>query len=238
MNVDPARIIRICDCETTGKIESLQKALCQLGWIDLNLETMQLQNPVQFFVNPCHPIPPSTRAVHHINDAMVKGAIVPGAAIERMKEGLAPGDILGAHNAKFEQHFLPLPNRWICTMKCAMRAYPDYESHGNQAVRYELGIDEEEGFDPRRAEPPHWALPDAYVTAHIMRHLVKLRPLETLVQISNEPPITRYIKFGKHKGMKWSEVPADYLSWISNTSEMDQETKDAAKWWLNKRIKN
>lgn len=236
LDVDPAEIVRVVDCETTGRPEDFQRELCQLGWIDLNLRTMQLQNPTQFFVNPCHDIPPATRGVHHISNQMVKGAIVPDAARARLLEGLGPHDVLAAHNAKFEQFFLPAPgHRWICTMKCAMRAFPDYQSHGNQAVRYELDIDEEPGFDPRRAEPPHWALPDSYVTAHILRRLLKQRTIPRLVEISLEPPITRFIKFGKHKGEKWADLPADYLSWMINKSEMDEETKDAAKWWLNKR---
>ena len=43
------------------------------------------------------------------------------------------------------------------------------------------------------------------------------------------------INFGKHKGSKWAELPSDYLEWIIERSELDQETKDQARYWLSRR---
>ncbi len=228
-------IVRVVDVETSGLPEDEHHAICELGWVDLNLETLTITNPVTFLVNPGHPIPPHIRAIHHIGDADVAAAMLPDQAIKLVEKDLPADALLAAHNCKFEQAFIPVDRQWICTMKCAMRAWPDAVSHGNQALRYMLDIDAEPDFDPAAATPPHRALPDAYVTARILRQLVKLRPVERLLEITKEPPLTRLIRFGKHKGSPWASLPYDYLEWIINVSELDAETKAQATYWRDKR---
>jgi exodeoxyribonuclease X len=36
---------------------------------------------------------------------------------------------------------------WVCTYKCALRIWPDLPSHGNQALRYHLGLINPFGID-------------------------------------------------------------------------------------------
>lgn len=230
-----ASIIRIVDIETSGLPEDEQHGICEIGWVDLHLADMSIRDPKTFFVNPGHPIPPHIRAIHHISDADVAGAMFPDQAVIQLGKGLSEDDILAAHYAKFEQAFIPLKQRWLCSYKCAMRAWQDVKSHGNQALRYSLDLDAEPDFEPAQAMPPHRALPDAYVTARIVRRLLQLRPLDRLLEISTEPPLTTFINFGKHKGQKWVELPADYLGWIIEKSDLDQDTKDAAAYWLDRK---
>lgn len=230
-----ARIIRVVDIETTGLPEDAQRAICEIGWVDLDLDTMTIGSPVTMLVNPGHPIPPHIRAVHHISDAEVAGAVTPDRALMRLFDGLAKNDVLAAHHAKFEQAFIGGSNRWVCTYKCAMRAWQDAMSHGNQALRYLLDLDHEADFDPVAAMPPHRALPDAYVTARILRRLLQLRPLDRLIEISGEPPLTTNINFGKHKGSRWADLPSDYLNWIIDKSDLDADTKSQASYWMGKR---
>ncbi len=40
---------------------------------------------------------------------------------------------------------------------------------------------------------------------------------DKMIDISNKPVLIRRMPFGKHKGMKMEEVPADYLQWLSTT---------------------
>ena len=51
-------------------------------------------------------------------------------------------DLFVAHNADFEQSFLPefaaVP--WVCTFRAALRLVPDATSHSNQALRYHFGV--------------------------------------------------------------------------------------------------
>ena len=228
--------VRVVDIETSGLPEDEQHAICEIGWVDVDLETLVVRNPVTFLVNPGHPIPPHIRAVHHIGDDMLANALFPDQAVKRLLSGVDEGGYLAAHRASFEQAFIEAPGRnWICTWKCALRAWQDVVSHSNQSLRYSLGIDADPGFDTSAAMPPHRALPDALVTAYILRRLLQLRPVDRLVEISKEIPLTIHIGFGKHKGAKWSEVPEDYLRWIADKSDMDAETKAQAKHWLGKR---
>jgi exodeoxyribonuclease X len=82
--------------------------------------------------------------------------------------------------------------------------------------------------------PPHHALPDAYVTAHVLIRLLKERNSADLVQISAEPALLRKIGFGKHKGTLFSEAPADYLQWIVDKADFDADVTWTAKFWLQR----
>lgn len=229
---------RVVDIETSGLPDEEQHAICEIGWVDLDLDTLKIGNPVSFLVNLGHPMRPHIRAVHHISDAMVADAITPDAAVARLLVGMEPGDVLAAHFASFESKFIDagtLP--WVCTWKVSLRAWPELVSHGNQALRYELGIDEDADFDPATAFPPHRSLPDAFVTAHILRKQLQLRPLDRLIQISAEPGFLYWCPGQKHKGKTFKEVAQvdpSYLDWIVNKSDMGEDEKFTAHHWLNK----
>lgn len=234
----PAKIVRVVDIETTGLPEDEQRAICEMGWVDLDLATMKIGEPVTFFVNPGHPIPAHTRAVHHISDADVASAMRPDQALIQLGKGMGPNDVLAAHNAAFEQAFIGGPRRWICTLKCAYRAWPDLQSHSNQSIRYAMGFDDRSWFDSAAAMPPHRALPDAYTTAHILRDLLDLRPLERLIEISDEPGFLPRMTIGEHHGKKFTDVPTDYLQWLVKKMANDHKRSAevfTARHYLKKR---
>lgn len=236
---DPATKVRILDVETSGLPEDENHAICEIGWVDLDLQSMSIGNPVTFLVNPGHPIPPHIRAIHHISDQDVADAMRPDQALTQLMKGMGPDDVFAAHKADFEQNFIGGGDRrWICTWKVSLRAWPEYISHSNQALRYELDIDSEPGFDPAAAQPVHRSLPDAYVTAHILRKELALRPLERLVEITKEPGFLYWIGGQKHKGKTFKEVAAEdpgYLHWIVDKSDMSADDKFTAKWHLDRR---
>lgn len=228
-----ARIIRVWDCETTGKDDEEHSEVIELGRIDIDLHTRDIGNEWSALAKPRGPIPPQTMAVHHITEADVADAPPLASLWGPFFEGCGEHDILAAHNAKFEQHFHSgNGRRWICTMKCALVIWPDAPGHGNQTLRYWLGL----GIDPKRADPPHRALPDAYVTAHILDRLLDEKSVDELVTISKYPALLRRINFGtKAKGQLYSEAPGDYLEWIAFKSDLNEDTKFTAKYWLKKR---
>jgi exodeoxyribonuclease X len=85
--------------------------------------------------------------------------------------------------------------------------------------------------------PPHRALPDAYVTAHILRQLLLLRPVERLLEISKEPGFLPRMTLGEHYGKRFSEVPIGYLEWLIKKMASDPKRQDevfTAKWWVRK----
>lgn len=237
---DPATKVRICDVETSGLPEDENHAIVEIGWVDLNLTDMSIGNPVTFLVNPGHPIPPHIRAIHHISDKDVADAMRPDQALTQLMKGMGPDDVFSAHKTAFEREFIGGGDRrWVCTLKAGYLAWPDFKSHSNQSLRYELGLDEEPDFPSEQAMPPHRALPDAWTTAFILRRLLKLRPLSRLVEIEQAFGFLPKMPIGKHFGMKFSEVPVSYLDWIVNKSSMDPK-KDAdligtAKFWLKRK---
>lgn len=233
-----AKIARVIDFETTGLPEDETSAICEAGFVDVDLTAPELPLGREWtsLINPRCPIPPQTMAVHHITDAEVADAPLVGEAWLQLAAGMMDDDIYVAHNAQFEQHFYTgRPQRWVCTWKCALRAWPEAPGHNNQVLRYWLGAD----VDPVKAMPPHRALPDAYVTAHILRKLLLLRPIERLVEISAEPGFLPKMTFGEHFGKKFSEIPSSYLEWMVGKMSGDKK-RDAevftAKWWLQKKM--
>ncbi|MEY4953489.1 MAG: hypothetical protein RL299_1913 [Pseudomonadota bacterium] len=230
-------LIRVIDFETTGTPEDDGAEVIELGRIDIDLETGLIGNPWEGRARPVRGIPAVTKAVHHINDHMVEKAPAIAAQWGPFWEGCGPDDVVAAHNAKFEQHFHSgNGRRWICTYKCALVVWPDAPGHSNQVLRYWLDLDgSDPEFNSERAFPPHAALPDAYVTAHILQCLLLEKSVDELVMISRYPALMRRISFGKHRGLTYEEAPADYLEWIRDKSEMNEDVKFTAKYWLKKR---
>lgn len=230
------RICRVWDCETTGMPETEGAEVIELGRVDVDMQTLEVVNPWRGFIRPKRPIPPETMAVHHITLAEIdaEGAVENPWA--QLWHGCGPDDVVVAHNMGFEQKFHDgNGRRWVCTYKCARAVWPDAPSHSNQALRYWIGIDDLAMFDPARAMPPHRALPDAYVTAFLLRELLRVKSIDELVHISKYPALLKTMTFGKHKGTTYAEAPMDYLEWIVSKSDMDEDTKFSAKYWLAKR---
>lgn len=226
-------IARVIDYETTGTKDDDYAEIIEMAStdVDINRRAIAGGSEWQSLCSPRGPIPPQTKAVHHITEADVAGNL---SARELWGEFIEndPPAYLVAHNAKFEQHFTPdfgIP--WICTYKVARVVWPDAPGHSNQCLRYWLGLD----LDPERASPPHRALPDTYVTASIFCRLLAEKTPDEMVTISKYPALLKMMNFGKHKGMTFQDAPDDYLVWIRDKSDLDEDTKFTARYWLNKR---
>lgn len=236
-------IIRVIDFETTGSPEDTNRpvGIVEIGHCDVKvimgeqpdevLDVIVAPEPTAHFCNPGHPIPPEIRAVHHISDEDIAGAISPDQGLKWLNSGNP--DYFCAHQAMFERHYFGGGQTpWLCTYRTALRFYRDFPGHGNQVLRYCLGI---ELPNEAAGMPPHRAGPDAYVTAHILARLIKDGArLEDMVRWSNGPPLLVRVGFGKHKGKLWEELPADYLDWIAYKSDFDEDTKANARHWLKK----
>lgn len=230
-------IVRVWDCETARKSDDEDNELVELARVDFDLRTLSIGNEWTSLVRPKGTILPGVKGIHHITEAEVAGAPPIGKLWEPFWQGCGPGDLVAAHNAAFEQKFHKgNGRRWICTFKGACVVWPDAPSHKNQALRYWLDLDSEDDFDPVAAMPPHRALPDAYVTARILRRLLRERTVDELVKISEYPALLRRITFGTQaKGQTYEEAPGDYLAWLVDKSSMGEDVKFSAKYWLKKR---
>jgi exodeoxyribonuclease X len=218
---------RILDVETTGT-DPVSDRIVEIGYC--NLRDGVVGEPGGILINPGRPIPPETSAIHHITDADVADAKTL-ADVTPFKA--SPDLIYAAHNASFDRQFLTPEHvgdrPWICTYRCALRLWPEAPRHNNQTLRYWL---KPEGLVRELAEPSHRAGPDAYVTAHILREMLKLASVEQLIQWSNEPALLVKCGFGKHRGTPWKDVPRDYLEWILRQRDMDEDVRFTAQHHL------
>lgn len=229
-----ATIARVLDYETTGTPDDEHAEIIEFGRIDLDLSTRLIGNPWTSLACPRGPIPAVTKAVHHLTEDDVRDAPQARELWGMFYDGCGSADVLVAHQAKFEQHFHAGDGRqWICTYKVARVVWPDAPGHGNQCLRYWLNLP----VDPVKASPPHRALPDAYVTAHILARLLEHKTIEEMVHISSYPALLKVMNFGKHKGTTFEEAPIDYLEWIRDKSDLDEDTKFSAKYWIAKRTR-
>lgn len=226
--------IRVIDLETTGMRGpkgSADAEICEIGFTDVTLDG-KISKPFSYLINPGTPIPPEARAIHHISSEMVAGMPSPSEARRMLLEGMNEGDAFAAHNMGFEKEFFDgggFP--WICTMNCSKHLFPEYPAYGNQVLRYFLSLDNQFMW-PQLAMPPHRAGPDCYVTAHILRELLRHAALLELVELSTQPVLQKTVRFGQHYGRPWSEMDGGYLQWILG-KDFDEEVKATARYWLD-----
>ena len=229
----------VVDCETTGldpktdRVVEMAMVLCDTEGINGKF--------VDELHSPGFPIPPSASAIHHIVDSDVEQCrpYDPARHILQQKESLWT---YAAHNAAFDSAFLKLGEPFICTMRLAQKLWPDLESYSNQFLRYHLKLNP----PVERGAAMHRALPDAIVTATLLVHELSevirranddgepVMFVNELIEWIDQPMLLVTVRFGKHKGLKWSEVPLDYLRWIIRSmDDADIDTLHTAKHYLN-----
>jgi exodeoxyribonuclease X len=172
--------IVVLDCETTG-LGNLAQA-CEIALVEVDPETGDVTDRFSTLIRPTCAIEVPARAVHHVADVdLVSAPTMARLLIERCPVGDAScqGDlfarvlrnpdhyVLSAHNVDFDRRILVqagvhpglLPQRTICTYRCALHMWPDAPAHGNQALRYWLGIDVGAGDirDAKLDEAIEWA---------------------------------------------------------------------------------
>ena len=216
--------IVVVDTETTGfnpeDDRIVEIAAVRLSWDGVKYVTGECRTCL---VDPCRDIPVVSSAVHHLTNADVEGARKIDEAIEYA--GIRKDDVIVAHNATFDGSFLPqfAENPWVCTWKCAQKLIPDAPSYGNQVLRYYLGLQIEAGNG--RAGMPHSAGYDARTTAGILEFLLSKASVEEMIEISASPVLLKKMPFGKHRGMEFSKVPADYRRWLRGQPDLDRDLK-------------
>lgn len=177
------------------------------------------------------------RATHHITDKELEGAPTLEQAIKEAP--LSDVDFFCAHNAAFDRQFLTMDVKWLCTYRTARHLYPDAPRHTNQVLRYYLDLNDKlyeakpAPIDDRgwniMLQPPHRALVDTWVTAHILLEMLEMKEPRDIHVLSNSPVLEKVCRFGKHAGTEWSKVPRDYLSWIIRTGGFDPDVMHTAR---------
>lgn len=148
-------MLRVIDTETT----SFEGGVVEIA--SVNIVNGIICNPMSDLVHPAEPIGFAAMAIHHITEDMVADAPLISDVIGKY----LGADACVAHNAAFDKGKLPqITAPWIYTLKLARKLYPEFESHGNQYLRYRLGLKPE----VPKGLYAHRALYDCYVTAELL----------------------------------------------------------------------
>lgn len=230
-------VLRVVDIETTGLAPPAE--IIEIGRVDVVGDGSEwvIQRPFSRLYKSLRGIPPETKAVHHITEDDLPQDAAPCSAELLRAAALNPSkpDALVAHNCAFERLFISdviTENApWICTYKCGLRLWPNAPGHSNQILRYwrELNLDRE------LAMPPHRAAPDAWVTAHLLREMLRETTVGQLIEWTAEPKLLPMVPFGKHRQQKWADIPTDYLSWLTKQTELEEDIRWNARRELTRR---
>ena len=218
----PPAFIRVVDLETAG---SGPDDVCEIGWQDVERTPSGWRLADRcgaVLINPGRPISADTMAVHHITDEQVMDAPFWRDAAQAVLRPAGPRIALAAHRASFEQRYCR-PRftggaSWICTLKCALRLWPELPRFSNQMLRY---LRRPEGLAHERGLPAHRAFPDAYVTAHHLRDMLNAVPVDTLIAWSGEPGLLPRVPHGPHRGRAWSALDSDVLDGLALDRDPD-----------------
>lgn len=222
------RQVWIADTETTG-MEAETNSLVEFACVREDFGTWY-----HSLLRPRHPISFGAMGAHHITEDMVTLAPHPEDWFEEIAIDVVPIGLV-FHNAGFDKGFLParfanVPI--VCTWRCSLHLWPDADSHSNQALRYELGLDL--GDMPEEAGgAAHRALYDAWVTCALYDRIRKDsgRDFDGLVELSEAPVLLKKVRFGKHQGELWEDVPKSYLRWILG-QDFDKDVVHTARHYL------
>lgn len=216
---DTFTLIRVADTETTGLDDPVD--MVEIGWTDVRRFPTGWAiegGPFSRLVRPTVPISFPAMATHHISEAEA----ATGISQDEARALLAGADYLCAHNWAYDSRFIKDRTPAICTFKAARTAWPELQSHKNGSIWYERGL----GGGAPQMEPVHRAGPDSWTTAHILLDLLKIYPVETLVEMTRNPVRLLKIPFGQHFGKRFSEVDVGWLDWCIRKMGDDPSKED------------
>jgi exodeoxyribonuclease X len=231
-------LARSIDFESSSKADDWE--VVEQGWTDITLytETREclISPPESMLWRPERGLAPEVVGIHHLTAArLADWPVCTEADLIALATANEP-EFLVAHNASYEQQRLTKAitgdAHWICTMKCARRAWLDAPEYSLQTLRYWRGLELDNAF----AMPPHRAGPDSYVGAALFAELAREHTINTLVQWTKLPLYYHTCPLKKHKGWAWEAVPRSYLDWILRDETMEFDLKYAAQLEINTRV--
>ena len=220
----------VLDTETTG-MDDTKDAVVEVAGTWVTLEpTVRIERAFDQLVNPQRPIPALASAVHHLTDPDVAQSPTWDVVWPTVVQpALEQADVVVAHNAPFDQKFLPgVDLLWLDTLRAARRCWPEAPAHSNQVLRYWLGLSVD-------APNPHRAGDDTTITAALLVRFLDAvtqqglsadATLDDLLDWVAAPLVVERMPFGKHRGVLLSDLPMDYIGWsLKNMTNLDPDLR-------------
>lgn len=181
--------------------------------------------------NPGIPIPAGASGVHGIYDhqvedcrpaAAVAAAFLAEVAAEQARHGGAL--IMAGHNTQFDArrvaYYQPLPEHQdLCSLKLARQLSPDAPSHKLASMIAHLNLPG--GY------AAHSALDDCRMALALLAHYAARTGLDYtgLAERQRRPAQLKTMHFGRHKGLPFSALPADYMTYMLGLPDLDADVK-------------
>lgn len=133
--------------------------------------------------------------------------------------------------------FEPFSNdkKWICTLRMAKKLFAQNADYSNLTLSF-LWFKLELNKECTKTIIPHSAEDDVYMCARVLEKMIHILANyeafdimapdlgKEIKEFIEEPILYLYMPFGKHKGLKMSDVPADYLRWMLMNSDILDES--------------
>lgn len=206
------------DTETTGVKTDKDKIIEIAAFDPVNNRTFER------LINPEIPIPKEATAVHNISDEMVHNAPTFRIVGEEFTEFCKGEVVLIAHNNdsfdkpmlvnEYKRAGLAFPDFcFIDSLKWARKYRPDLPRHTLQSLRELFGIP---------ANHAHRALDDVIVLHQVFSQMIDDLSMETVRELLSTQGVLSRMPFGKYQGKALSEVPKDYVKWLSENGALNK----------------
>lgn len=207
----------VIDTETTGLDEPQP---VEIAWFGLEGPTAIASTAPQMFCcryKPTKPIALGALATHHIMDESLVDC-EPHSSF-RLPEGTR---YLIGHNVDFDWLAIGKPEvKRIDTCAFSRKLWPKADSHSLGAMLYLHERAEASSY----LRNSHSASIDAFNCLRLLRHILiaigNPTTWEAVWLASEDARVPDVMSFGKHKGMRIADVPADYKAWLLRQPDVD-----------------
>lgn len=209
------------DCETTG-LDLDQDRIIEVACV--RFTTSKILQEYETLVNPEMIIPPTTIAIHHITDEMVKGKPLIATVLPDVLNFVGRACLVG-HGIKFdidmiskaaERGNIPCTisnNTSVDTLRMA-RLYGDSPCNSLEDLGKHFNI---------ATEGAHRAMNDVMMNVDVFRQLAKkYKSLDQIQKALSRPIKMKTMPLGKHKGRSFRDIPINYLFWALK-KDFDQD---------------
>lgn len=223
----------IFDTETTG---IANPEVIESSWMhaefaatadESDFPILQFSLPITERFKPAARISMGAMATHHIMDEDLVGC--PPTSSFKLPDGVK---YMIGHNVDFDWTVAGSPAgiKRIDTLCLARKFWPECDSHSLGALTYYLF----RSTARVELQSAHSAETDIQLTGELLRAIVDkanftITDFETLWKLSESARIPDIMPFGKHKGEKIANVPADYKRWLLGQSDVDPYLVKALK---------
>jgi DNA polymerase III subunit epsilon len=213
------------DTETTG-LDPNNDRIIEIAAFDPFLD-----KTFDSLVNPKMDIPQSSIDISNISNEMVKNSPTFDVVGKNFIEFCSDDPILIAHNNdcfdflflknEFLREKIFMPNwRFVDTLKWARKYRPDLPKHSLQYLREIYGI---------KANNAHRALDDVIILEKVFSNMIDDLDFNLIYELLQKKEKILRMPFGKHQGKPLSEIPKNYISWLSESGAFEKPENSSLK---------